>query len=182
MPVGLLIRQVQFHDRGELCLCQAALSVRIPVIINKTVKSRCWVRLDDALRRNSRYGRKIVRLVRRIQMDGRLSVALLRSLLSEIYSLAHRMALQWRRCRNPYIVIVGPLLERTTTGDLRMNTRTHACRSDIESFAASRRWATTIDLEIYRDAWVKGSEWGENNSRMIERESFPRMSNPSTPV
>jgi hypothetical protein len=96
--------------------------------------------------------------------------------LLEFRSLLHRMALRRERRYDLYGLDVGPCHQIGTDGRLRLNTRTRACNSDIESLAAGRPWATIIDLELYRDAWVKGAEWGDRSlySYKSEQQNFSR--------
>jgi hypothetical protein len=56
-------------------------------------------------------------------------------------------------------------------GHLELCTRTHACTADIENFVSDHPWATMVDVEIYRDAWVLGALWGERNFCKPERQN-----------
>jgi hypothetical protein len=58
-----------------------------------------------------------------------------------------------------YGLDLGPYIQQTPDGPRNFYTRTRACISDIESFVAVHPWATMVDVEMYRDAWVKGAEW-----------------------
>lgn len=49
-------------------------------------------------------------------------------------------------------VDVGPIIQVREDGHLQLKIRTHPCMEDMENFAAAHRWATTVDLTIYRDA------------------------------
>jgi hypothetical protein len=111
--------------------------------------------------------------------------ALSRGILAELRSLLPRIALQYKRSYNLHDLDVGPFHERLSDGHLRWNTCTHACSAHIESFVAAHLWATMIDLEVYRNAWEKGAEWGirsycnsgrENSSR--ETSVNPEISTP----
>jgi hypothetical protein len=42
-------------------------------------------------------------------------------------------------------------------------TRSRACISDIRSFWASHPWATVVEREIFREAWLAGSQWAAYN-------------------
>jgi hypothetical protein len=91
--------------------------------------------------------------------------------LLELRSLAYRMRLRHTRRYDVYGLDLGPCHQPGSSGHLEMNTRTLACIADIENFLSVRPWATTVDLEVYRDAWVKGAEWGKNRrcSTVLER-------------
>jgi hypothetical protein len=104
-------------------------------------------------------------------------VPLLRGFLLELRSLVYRMALRCKRRYDLYGLDVGPL-HQIEAGHLRWNTRTRACTSDMKSFEESRPWATMIDLEVYRDAWGRGAEWGEHSSCKQEKGNLsPESSN-----
>ena len=77
----------------------------------------------------------------------------------ELRSLIHRMELLRKRRYYIYGLDLGPYIQQTPDGPRNFYTRTRACISDIESFVAVHPWATMVDVEMYRDAWVKGAEW-----------------------
>ena len=105
-------------------------------------------------------GRRIVREFLELLQAGVNRFALLGGFVAEMRSLPHRMKLQYKRRYDLYGVDVGLLHEKASDGLLRWNTRTHACNADIENLVEGRPWATMIDVVLYRDAWVKGAEWG----------------------
>lgn len=80
----------------------------------------------------------------------------------EMYSLLHRMALRRRLRFASYFLYMSPeeMAERH-----QPNTRTHAYMRDMRSFSERRPWATILDLELYREAWLAGAEWGAYTSR-----------------
>ncbi len=84
--------------------------------------------------------------------------------LLELRSLAYRMRLQYKRHYRVYGIDLGPCHQMKPSGHPELNMRTLGCIADIENFGSARPWATTIDLEVYRDAWAKGAEWVANNS------------------
>ena len=80
----------------------------------------------------------------------------------EIHSFLHRMALRSRLRYRAYYLYVGRL-EQESGGHLEPNKRTHACIRDIRSFAQRHPWATHLDLEMYRNAWLAGVQYAESN-------------------
>jgi len=91
----------------------------------------------------------------------------------ELRSFLRRISLRSERRYDLYGIDLGPFHERAPDGHLRWNTRIHACTQDIESFVDARPWATKVDVETYRDAWARGAEWAESNSRKSELENSP---------
>jgi hypothetical protein len=75
----------------------------------------------------------------------------------EMHSLLHRMAARWRLRYAAYFLVVSAeeMAER-----LVPNTRTHSYMRDMRNFFERYPWATILDLEMYRDAWLAGAEWG----------------------
>jgi hypothetical protein len=136
-----------------------------------------WSQLSDVfqIHKLSR-GRRLAKLARQIQQRGLCWMALWHQFLSEMRSLLRRIVLQYKRRGDPYILIVDLRRPTDQEGDLLVHMRRRACISDIESFVASRRWATMIDLEIYRDAWAKGEKWSNRNLRTSEPEKLSRES------
>ena|ERR1700728_3531376 len=80
-------------------------------------------------------------------------------LVEELHSLLHHMALRWKLRFGSYFLYISPeeMLERR-----QPNTRTHSYMRDMRSFAERHPWATILDLEMYRDAWLAGAEWGSH--------------------
>lgn len=81
-------------------------------------------------------------------------------LVEEMHSLMHRMALRRKLRFGSYFLYISP----EEMAECRQpNTRTHSYMRDMRSFSERHRWATLPDLEMYRDAWLAGAEWGESN-------------------
>jgi hypothetical protein len=89
--------------------------------------------------------------------------------VAEMHNFLHRMAAIYRLRYRTYLLYVGPL-EQGSAAHVEPNIRTHACIRDMRSFSATHPWATILDLEIYRDAWLAGVEWAESNSYKQEQE------------
>jgi hypothetical protein len=81
----------------------------------------------------------------------------------EMHSFLHRMVARYRRHYGAYLLYVGPF-EEGPSEHPEPNKRTHACMRDIRSFVEHNPWATTLDLEMYRDSWLAGVEWQKSNS------------------
>jgi hypothetical protein len=107
---------------------------------------------------------------------------LLRVFLLELRSLVYRIGLQYKRRYDLYGLDGGPLHEKTSSGHLRWNIRTRACSEDMQSFESSRPWATMLDWEVYRDAWVKGAEWAESNFCKSGQDKLSRESSSNSGV
>jgi len=128
-----------------------------------------WSRSNDL-----HLGTEVRELSRRKQVQRILNgslhrVPLLRVFSLELRSFVYRMGLQYKRRFDLFGLDVGPL-HQNEAGHPRWNTRTRGCTLDMKSFLASRPWATMIDLEVYRDAWGRGAEWGEHSSCKQEKE------------
>ena len=82
----------------------------------------------------------------------------------ELRSLRHRMGIRHKRRYEVSGLDLGPTHQTSTDGHLEVNTRTRACTQDIENFAERHPWATLVDVETYRDAWLAGAAWAESNS------------------
>jgi hypothetical protein len=82
----------------------------------------------------------------------------------ELRSLLHRMGIRYKRRYEVYGLDLGQLHRITPDGHLALNIRTRACTRDIENFLERHPWATMVDLEMYRDAWLAGAVWAESNS------------------
>lgn len=84
--------------------------------------------------------------------------------LLECRNFLQRMVLRYKRRYDLYGIDLGSWHQVGPDGHLEPNTRTHACSADIENFVASHPWATMVDVELYRDAWVAGVKWVESSS------------------
>lgn len=82
-------------------------------------------------------------------------------LVVEIRSFVRRMALRRKRQYGFSGIDLGPAHQVSEDGRVEVCTRTHACIEGIRSFVARYPWATCIDVENYRDAWLAGAEWSE---------------------
>ena len=85
-------------------------------------------------------------------------------LVTEMHSFLHRMVARYRRRYGVYFVSGMPLSELGEDGVRKPNTRTRSCIDDMRNYAVDHPWATTLDLETYRDAWLAGAEWAGGNS------------------
>lgn len=88
----------------------------------------------------------------------------------DVRTLFHRVGLRCRKLYYPPFVTFGPVHHANPLGHPEKCTRAHACKRDTESFAASCRWATIFDLEIYRDGWAAGARWASRNSCSCSKE------------
>ncbi len=82
----------------------------------------------------------------------------------ETHSFLHRMVARYRRRYGVFGVSGLPLSEVGEDGVQVPNIRMRSCRDYIRNYAQVRPWATTLDLEIYRDAWQAGAEWAAHNA------------------
>ncbi len=119
--------------------------------------------LADGRQYNKSHAHLFVEEVSVLLRSGLRRFPLLRVSLLELRSLVYRIALQCKRRYDLYALDVGPAHQLTIHGHLSRNTRTRACSESIENFLAGRLWATMVDLEMYRDAWVSGANWAESN-------------------
>jgi len=131
---------------------------------SETVERPYWLPLEGDQQGSESYRHVFVQAIANRLRSGLRRFPLLRVFLLELRSLVYRIGLQYKRRYDLYGLDLGPLHETLSDGHLRWNTRTRACSLDMQSFEASRPWATMLDWEVYQDAWVKGAEWGENNS------------------
>jgi hypothetical protein len=90
--------------------------------------------------------------------------------VKEMHSLLHRMAVVCRRPYGMYGIYMGPL-EEEPRGSQKLNIRTHACMKDTRTLILDRPWATFVDVELIRDAWLAGAKWGENSPCRSKQES-----------
>jgi len=79
--------------------------------------------------------------------------------VAEMRNLVQRM--KFRRARRHYIwgLDFGAYIQQEPDGPRNFYTRIHACIADIGSFVDAHPSATMVDVEFYRDAWVKGWEY-----------------------
>jgi hypothetical protein len=87
----------------------------------------------------------------------------LRGCRQEVRSFVHRISLQFGKRYCQPALPIGPVRHRDSAGHLQACTRTHACICGIESFSASRPWATGVDRENYRLGWEAGARWASHN-------------------
>ena len=89
----------------------------------------------------------------------------------ELRSLLYRMKVLRKRRYYIYGLDLGPYIQQTPDGPRNLYTRTRACIDSIENFVEGHPWATMVDIEIYRDAWVAGAEWSicTQDSYKLER-------------
>jgi hypothetical protein len=85
-------------------------------------------------------------------------------------SLAPRIAVACKlRCRTS-LLCAGPR-EGALAGYLEPNSHARAYTRDIGNFVLTHPWATILDLQACRGAWLVGVEWAESNSCKQERET-----------
>jgi hypothetical protein len=94
--------------------------------------------------------------------------------VAETHTYLHRMASRYTRRYGAYFVSRLPLSELGTDGVRVPNTRIRSCIDDMRSYAESHPWATTLDLEMYRDAWLAGAEWADHNSYRPDTAIVPK--------
>jgi hypothetical protein len=82
----------------------------------------------------------------------------------ETHTYLHRMASRYKRRYGAYFVSHLPLSELGEDGVRVPNIRVRSCIDDMRNYAESHPWATILDLEMYRDAWLAGAEWADHNS------------------
>ncbi len=123
----------------------------------------------DDLRRKESRGRLIVQEVGALLRLGLRRMPLVYGFALELRSLLHRMRIRCKRRYDVYGLDLGPFHQTSIDGHLEVNTRTRACTQDTENFADRHPWATILDLEMYRDAWLAGAAWAESNSDSCKR-------------
>jgi hypothetical protein len=79
----------------------------------------------------------------------------------ELNSSFHRIAL--RSSKYPLVLKVHLVCHASLSGHPEECIRMRDCTSNIESFAASRPWATVIDWAVFRDGWEAGAQWSVSN-------------------
>jgi hypothetical protein len=82
----------------------------------------------------------------------------------ELRSLAHRMEFRRKAPLDAEHLVFGPYFERGSDGGYRGCRRTLACMNDTERFVTNRPWVTTIDAQMFANAWEQGAEWMQNNA------------------
>ena len=87
----------------------------------------------------------------------------------ELHNLLHRTALRRELRYESYGLVLGPDWQATPDGRFEVCTRTHACIRDIENFEEHNPWATLVDVETYRDAWLAVTEWASRNCGTVEQ-------------
>jgi hypothetical protein len=55
-------------------------------------------------------------------------------------------------------VLVGQAFQSDESGNVRWDRRTLHCNMDIEHFLAAEYWRTLIDVELFREGWLRGYE------------------------
>lgn len=134
-------------------------------------------RLEDAHGYKPVSGQTLPRALPHPLHVGLRRMPLVYGFLVELRSLLNRMVLRSKRRYDLYGLDLGPAHQGSADGHLELNTQTHACTQDIESFVEAHPWATIVDVEMYRDAWVRGAAWaGRNSCRPESRESTQRTS------
>jgi len=78
--------------------------------------------------------------------------------------------LRYRTC----LLYVGRCEGALAVG-LGLNIHVHARTPDIRNVVWTHRWATILDLQMYRAAWLEGVEWAESSSCKQERETGQKL-------
>jgi hypothetical protein len=84
---------------------------------------------------------------------------LLQGFLLEFRSLVHRMKLRRKTPLDADSLVFGPYFEKSLDGYSGVCRRTLACMRDTERFVTNRPWVTTIDAQMFVDAWEQGAGW-----------------------
>jgi hypothetical protein len=92
----------------------------------------------------------------------------------EMHSFLHHMVARYRRRYGAYFVSEMPLSELGEDGVRRPNIRIRACIDDMRNYAVEHPWATTLDLEMYRDAWKAGAEWASRSACTTDMANSPK--------
>lgn len=123
-----------------------------------------WVSIDD-ISYMERLRIRCLRIIHVLQYECQDLALLLRRYLLELRSFQYRIALLYKSPSGRYLqgVDPGPYYQYSQDGHPELNIHTHICTAYIKHFWSSHPWATVIDMELYRDAWVAGAEWTENN-------------------
>jgi hypothetical protein len=96
--------------------------------------------------------------------------------VAEMHSFLHRMAIRRKKRFGAYFLWgVGPSVVGAD-GLRHLNIRGYACTNCMKNYAVTHPWATILDLETYRDAWLAGAEWAENNSDKAGTDVVPHHS------
>jgi len=84
--------------------------------------------------------------------------------LAETHSFLHRTAIQYKRRFAAYFLFGLPPSVAVEEGHHQQSNRGYSCTEDMRNYVNAHPWATILDLETYRDAWLAGARWGESNS------------------
>ncbi len=79
-----------------------------------------------------------------------------RTLLSEVRSVPHRIRMLPRKTSDP--IDLGPLYERSPSGDLQPCKATIARTQYVEFLLARYPWVSEADILLALDGWDKGTE------------------------
>ena len=170
----------EFHDKGKCCLMSITTSLKRQSIPNRGQASPASSprglpasgsrAVKDVQRNSERRPQSIARALS-WPLDGCLRwTPLGYGVAVELRSLIRRIQFRSKRRYHVFGLDLGPFHQTASDGHLELNTRTRACTRDIESFVAARPWATMVDVEMYREAWVRGAAWGESNLGSCTRE------------
>src|ERR1700726_2816245 len=77
---------------------------------------------------------------------------------------------RYRTC----LLCVGPC-GGALAGHREPNIHARAYTRDIKNYVLTHPWATILDLQVYRDVWPEGVEWGESSSYNQERETGQKL-------
>src|ERR1017187_4908942 len=124
---------------------------------------RCAVHSVSDQQGNGSHGQSLVAGLPWLFHAGLRRMPLMYGFLLELRNLSHRMRLRYKQRYDLYGVDLGPWHQLAVDGHLEPNIRTHACTQDIKNFVDGHRWATMIDVEMYRDAWERGAVWVESS-------------------
>lgn len=72
--------------------------------------------------------------------------------LREIRNLGQRIRMIWQQAKAPS-VYMGPVWQKTQTGNYQPDTRTHARKLGIKALLGSRPWATVEDCRFFLQGW-----------------------------
>jgi hypothetical protein len=79
-------------------------------------------------------------------------------------SLIQRIKLRRKAPLDADNLVFGPYFEKSSDGYSGVCRRTLACMHDTERFVTNRPWVTTIDAQMFVDAWERGAEWVSSNA------------------
>lgn len=125
---------------------QQSLEIPVPRHLTGDVPPRIWrAGLKPSREFLARHAQCWARLVCGLRQEVRSFLGRTRTLLG----------------RKRWLVLLGPALERGSTGHLRSNRDTDARSQSIQQLIARHPWASTIDVEIF--LW--GFDMGEESAR-----------------